>query len=123
MKSRVEEHIEFQSRINDNPIALLEVLKTLTHDPVRARYTFASMTEALVNCVNVRQFEDENLSDYIKRMKQLRDVLKSHIGDEVLHKFVENGAEYQAENQLQCHEPNEGAIMGPVDGVYRYQRL
>ena len=60
MKSRVEEHIEFQSRINDNPIALLEVLKTLTHDPVRARYTFASMTEALVNCVNVRQFEDEN---------------------------------------------------------------
>ena len=97
MKSRVEEHIEFQSRINDNPIALLEVLKTLTHDPVRARYTFASMTEALVNCVNVRQFEDENLSDYIKRMKQLRDVLKSHIGDEVLHKFVENGAEYAAE--------------------------
>ena len=46
MQSRIEEHPEFEMKIEDDPIELLDVIKTLTHDTVRAQYPIASMTDA-----------------------------------------------------------------------------
>ena len=46
------------------------------HDPVRAQYPLASMTDALTRLLNAKQGLNENLIDYIKRFKQLRDVMK-----------------------------------------------
>ena len=34
MQTRVEEHPDYESKIDDDPIALLEAIKTLMHDPV-----------------------------------------------------------------------------------------
>ena len=36
MQVRIEEHPDFTTKIRNDPIELLEVIKTLTHDPVRA---------------------------------------------------------------------------------------
>ena len=71
MQARIEEHPEFESRIEDNPIELLEMIKTLMHDTVRAIYLVASITEALARLINVKQQEGEYLLDYIKQFKQL----------------------------------------------------
>jgi hypothetical protein len=95
MQARVEEHPEFESKIENNPIELLEVIKTLMHDPVRAQYPMVSMSEALTRLVNVKQFEGEQLLDYIKRFKQTRDVAKSHMGSDLLNRFVEQSEEYR----------------------------
>ena len=46
MQARIEQHPKFETRIEDNPIELLETIKTLMHDTVRAIYLVASITEA-----------------------------------------------------------------------------
>ena len=69
MKTRIEEHPEYTTKIIDNPVTLLEKIKTLTHDTVRAQYPIASITEHLARWVNAKQQENENLTDYVKRSK------------------------------------------------------
>ncbi len=46
MQSRIEEHPDFESKIENDPIALLDAIKILMHDPVRAQYPMV-LTEAL----------------------------------------------------------------------------
>ena len=96
MQNRIEEHPDFESKIQDNPIELLKAIKILMHDPVRAKYPYASLVEAIIRAVTIRQQENEGLLDYVKRFKQQRDILKSQIGSEFLYKFVENTPEYRA---------------------------
>ena len=52
--------------------------------------------------LRIKQLEHDSLIDYMKRFKQSRDVLKSHIGGDILNKFVENQPEYRhvGENTL-----------------------
>ena len=38
---------------------------------------------------------NEQLLDYIKRFKQLRDVARSHLGSNILNKFIEQSEEYR----------------------------
>jgi hypothetical protein len=41
MQNRIEEHPEFESTIHDDPIELLNKIKVLMHNPIRAKYPFA----------------------------------------------------------------------------------
>ncbi|MGC8533883.1 MAG: hypothetical protein ACP5MV_04650 [Candidatus Parvarchaeum sp.] len=95
MQSRVEAHPDFEKEIENDPIniRLLEVIKVLMHDPIRAQYPLISMTNALSQLVNLKQGHDEGLLDYIKRFKHARDVAVSHMGTDLLNQF----AEYQEE--------------------------
>ncbi len=43
-----------------------------------------------------KQADNEQLLDYIKRFKQLRDVLKTYLGTDILYKFCENQQDYKA---------------------------
>ena len=95
MQTRVEEHPEFETKIRNDPIALLEAIQVLTHDPIRARYPWASLTEALLRFVNMKQSDNEGLLDYVKRFKQNRDVFKSHVGKHIFDEFIENSEEYR----------------------------
>ncbi len=53
------------------------------------------LTDALVRLLDVKQMEQENLTDYTKRFKQLRDVVKSQLGTKLLDKFMENQEDYR----------------------------
>jgi hypothetical protein len=88
MQSRIEEHPDYNLFKND-PIAVLEAIKTLMHDPVRAQYLMGSMTDALGRLVNAKQQDNESLIEYVKRFKQLRDVVKSQMGNQLLTEFIE----------------------------------
>ena len=96
MQSRVEEHKDYLTTIRDNPIELLKKIKILMHDPVRSKYPFASLTEAISRMINLKQMDNEQLLDYVKRFKQTRDIMSSHMGTEILDKFVENTTEYKS---------------------------
>ena len=96
MQSRIEEHPEFKDKLEDDPIATLEAIKTLMHDPVRAQYPLVSMTDSLGRLLNAKQMENEPLLEYLKRFKQLRDVMKAQLGTRVLDQFVENQEEYRS---------------------------
>ena len=96
MIQRIEEHPDFSSKIKDNPIELLSAIQQLTHDTVRAQYPFVSVTDAFKRLLNMKQSEHEDLGDYVKRFKQLRDVLKSYVGTSLLDEFVKMMPEYRA---------------------------
>ena len=94
MQLRIEEHPDFVSKIDDNPIQLLEVIKTLMHDTVRGQYPMVSITDALVRLVTMRQYDNESFLDYLKRFKQTRDVAKSYWGNHILDTYIKNTSDY-----------------------------
>jgi hypothetical protein len=67
------------------------------HDPIRAKYPFASLTEAISRMLNLKQSENKGLLNYVKRFKESRDIMKSHIGMDILDEYVENTLEYRDE--------------------------
>jgi hypothetical protein len=47
-QDRIANHPEFESKIMNDPIELLRVIQLLMHDPIRARYPYMLVTEALL---------------------------------------------------------------------------
>jgi hypothetical protein len=83
----------------------------LIHGPIRAKYPFASLTEAISRMLNLKQSENEGLLDYVKRFKESRDIMKSHVGTDILDKFVKNTLEYRDEsNTTLKKEMKDGAF-------------
>ena len=73
------------------------------HDPERARYAFASLTEAMSRIINIKQRDDESLIDYTCRFKQACDVFKSHVGADILDTFMETMQMYvKCTSNSQC---------------------
>jgi hypothetical protein len=81
MQNWIEEHPDFEAMIRDNPIELPNKIKLRMHNPVRAKYPYASLTEAISRMLNLKQSENEGLLDYVKRFKESRDIMKSHMGN------------------------------------------
>ena len=96
MQTRLQQQVNFQDEIRNNPIELLKNIQILMHDPVRGRYPYATVTDAFKTLIFTRQNENEHILDYSKKFKENRDVLKSYIGDEMFHAFVEKTADYRA---------------------------
>ena len=87
MQQCLEEHPEF-STFEDDPIKTLDIIRNTTHDTVRTQYPMVSIVDALARQINAKQYNDESLVDYTKRMKQLSNIVKSLIGDEILHVYA-----------------------------------
>ena len=100
MQNRIEEHPDYETLIRDDPIVLLDKIKVLMHDPIKAKYPFASLSEAMNRMLNLKQFETEGLLEYVNRFKQTRDIMKSHVGTDILDRFIENTREYRDESDV-----------------------
>ena len=61
------------------------------HDPIRAKYLYASLVEAISRLINAKKMENETLLDYVKRFKSLSDVLRSYMGTKILEELEESG--------------------------------
>ena len=97
IQSCLEEHPDFEITIRDDPIELLKTINILMHDTVRAKYPYTSLDDVMMRLFNLRQQEHEHLTDYVKRFKQSKDVVKAHMGSKWLEQFVEHTDEYQKE--------------------------
>jgi len=78
MRSRVEEHPDYTNRIDDDPIELMKTIKELSQESVRAQYPLTTM-------------------DYVKRQKQMTDVVKSQLGEgitKMMHSSIEKTKKY-----------------------------
>ena len=47
MKNRIQEHPEYETKLLDDPIKLLDAIRILTHNPLRAVYPIASGVDVL----------------------------------------------------------------------------
>jgi hypothetical protein len=70
MQNPIEEHPEFETVIRQDPIELLNKIKVLMHDPIRAKYPFPSLIESISRMLDLKQGENKGLLDYIKRFKE-----------------------------------------------------
>ena len=80
MKAKLEELHDYKSRIVANPVEALKTIMELVHDPVKAKYPFASLTQALRTLLITKQKDREGLVDYTERFRQVKSVLESNIG-------------------------------------------
>jgi hypothetical protein len=65
----------------------------------------------MIRILNIRQMENEGLLEYIKRFKESRDIMKTHIRTDILNKFVENTKDYQDETDVDTKkEMKDGAF-------------
>jgi hypothetical protein len=76
MQNQIKEHPKFVSVIRDDPIELLNKIKVLMHDLIRAKHPFASLAKAISRMLNLKQIENEGLLDYVKRLKESRNIMK-----------------------------------------------
>ena len=79
MQQRIEDHPDYATDIVDNPIRLINEIKTLTHDTLRAEYPIASIVDHLARWLNTVQYPNESLNDYAKRSKYNGDIVKNLI--------------------------------------------
>jgi hypothetical protein len=91
----------------NDPIELLKVIQLLMHDPIRARYPYASVTEALLWFLNCKQLENESVNDYVKRFKSVRDGVSQHMGKDFLHDFVKSTKEYCSMRNSRVRRANQ----------------
>ena len=96
MRLRLEDQSDFKTAIKNKPLELLERIKTLTHDPMRAQYPVKSMVNGLARLLQCKQGSDEHLNDYAKRLKHECETLRGHLGTTFLDQFTEGRAEYKA---------------------------
>jgi len=94
MQSAIKDHPNF-SKIEDDPILLLQTIRNLAHNPVRATYPIITATHTMLNLINIKQYNDETLIDYVARFKGVRDEFKQNMGTKVLHEFIEKTKEYE----------------------------
>jgi hypothetical protein len=95
MQQRIEEHPQFASLIEDNPLELLNAIRNYQHDPVRAQYPLVAITDSLIRWLTDKQQWDETLVEYSKRSKQMADVVKGQIGSKFLHNYVKGTKEFK----------------------------
>jgi hypothetical protein len=67
IQDRIRAHPDFETKIKNDPIELLEAIEILINNPVWVRYPYASVTEAMTRFMTCRQLENEPLVNCVKR--------------------------------------------------------
>jgi hypothetical protein len=75
MVREIQTHPDFKSKIEDNPFELLKVVKTLMHNPTRARYPFLQLTDIALSFLLCRQYENEHPADSRRDLKRKQTFL------------------------------------------------
>ena len=81
MQQCIWELSNYTTKIINNPIALLTAIKELRHSKIRAKYPYATLTNAFQHLINIKQQENKELLNYTAQFKQERDVLKIYTGN------------------------------------------
>ena len=64
IQARIRESSNYESKIQNNLIELMKAIKELMHSPIRAKYAFATLTDAFERLLNIKQQENKGLLDY-----------------------------------------------------------
>jgi hypothetical protein len=94
MQEGIKQHPDFASKIYNDPIELLKVIKILMHSPIRAQYPLIGWMDALNRSLNTKQDHNESLSDYYARFGQEFDTIKSIFGTKIFDQASEKLEDY-----------------------------
>ena len=80
--------------IEDNPVLLLKAAKTASSQTKQNQYDQVQLVDTAVKMLNMRQHDEETISEYYKRFKQVKEEYKILVGDDFLKSFTEQQSEY-----------------------------
>jgi hypothetical protein len=100
IQDRIHAHPDFETKIKNDPIELLKAIEILINDPVRARYPYPSVTEAITRFITCRQLDNEPLADYVKSFKGNQDNLAQNMEKDFLKDVVKNTKQYADETNI-----------------------
>jgi hypothetical protein len=84
MQFKIESRNDFEDNIKNNPIELLKAVRQHSLNYQEHRYEMSIILDALGTLINLRQREQESLTDYTKRFKTARDLLVSQLGGPII---------------------------------------
>ena len=88
MQSQLEQRTDFETKIYNNPINLINAIKEQTMNFQDTKYDMEIIDNSLTHFLLTRQ-KDEELHEYTKRFKSSKQVLESHLGGPIkLSKIV-----------------------------------
>ena len=99
MRQRLGEHPDWKTKIEDDPLYLLETIMSCMHDPVRAQYQLVTPTDFITTLLTCKQGtypNEESLLDWSKRFKQNLELTGPYIGKAALDHYVETLPAYTA---------------------------
>ena len=101
MQSKIEARKNFESEVFNHPIKLIAAIKEHALSYEESRYEMSIIMDAFGAFFKCHQKDRKNLQEYTRRFKVSREILKSHIGgDIVLPKFVEGMTSYDESNEV-----------------------
>jgi len=84
LQNKIMECQDFENDIYSDPIKLMHAIKEHALNYQDTKYEMSIVSEAYKTMLNMKQAEDEHVSDYTRWFKMAREVLESHLGGELL---------------------------------------
>jgi hypothetical protein len=104
MQNKIMAQSDFESKIYNNPIELLNTVKKHALNYQETRYEMSIISDAFRAVLNVQQKESETLQDYTRRFKTSREILESHLGGPIiLSKFVKTMSGYDPKDLIKTN--------------------
>ena len=103
---RLENDGKFEKEVKGDPFKMMKAIKLKMHDPSKVKCSFVTIFEQLDRLSSAKQEEDEALIECTKRFQQAQDNVKSLVGTDWLHEFVENAKEFMNEVQTLMQRPH-----------------
>ena len=94
MQGRIDEMKAIDSSITNDPIKLLQTIRTLMHENVRSKYPVASLIDTMISLLTIAQRENESATEYYKRFKELNDMFKQTMGKQWMAEWVTTIPDY-----------------------------
>ena len=83
MRAKIETRKEYNN-LKNNPIELIKAIKECAMAYQDTKYPVATILDSMDAYLNIKQQNEENLIEYLKRYRVARDMFYSHIGAELL---------------------------------------
>ena len=95
MKSSLESQKDYH-KFRDDPVALLPVIRSLIQTNKGSLHPCRTAATALRQWLTARQRDDEELVEFIKRRKQLGDVVLSRFPKEIFNQVIEEVSDFRS---------------------------
>ena len=103
MKQNLEAKSEYLTKIKNDPFNLLKHVESLSYNYQESKYEMGIILDSIRTFINLKQKDDENLTNYLERFKAATENMKTQLGGElILTKYVESMDDYTKSNEIQC---------------------
>ena len=95
MQVSVRELMDYEARVQDNPLELLVEVEKLMHVPHKAVHPILALIDTLMSLISLRQGKKEGSMSYLERFKSGKNVVTGLFGNKIIDGYVEKLQSYR----------------------------